>query len=232
MNKQTLIAYWEKFFRDLFVGSLIRLICYTGFGCCVGILSTFLFNLTSLNFLETSDWIKWISFGLVFIWNISFGFLHSFFLATIQIITQKLSEVTLGLQALLDLLSKEVLTKIKTLNKSYQKEDAARIFSQMGDNFLKNLELRGGLQGLLGSLFFGFIIKVLRFLFLKEIADRLLSIPGTEAATSDIESAVRHVGINKILEPIGDNLALAQFANFIFFLLSFGFPFFVLWFFT
>ena len=158
--------------------------------------------------------------------------MHGVFLAIIQIITKKVNEVTLGLQDLLDILSKEVLTKLKTLNKTYQKEDAARIFSQMGDKFLKNLELQRGLQGVFSSLFFGFIIKALRFLFLKEIADRLLAIPGTEATTSDIENAVRHVGINKILEPIGDNLALAQVVNFILFLLSFGLPFFIIWFFT
>jgi hypothetical protein len=232
MDKQALITYWKKFFADLFVGSIIRLTLYSGFGCIAGFFSTFLFKSISLSSLDISDWLVWIYLGLVLIWNICFGIFHGFIGATIQTISQKLHEVTAGLQDLLDMLSKEVLTKLNSLNKTYQKEEAARIFSQMGDNFLKNLELKGGVQGILGSLFFGFIIKVLRFLFLNEISDRLLAKPGNEATTSDIESAVRRVGVNKMLEPIGDNLALAQVANVVLFILSFGFPFFIIWIFT
>ncbi len=232
MDKKALVTYWKKFFADLFVGSIIRLALYTGSGCLAGIFSTFLLKSTSLDSIEISAWLEWLCVGLVLVWNICFGIFHGFFGAAIQTINQKLSEVTVGLQDLLDILSKEVLTKLNSLNKTYQKEEAARIFSQMGDNFLKSLELKGGIQGILGTLIFGFIIKVLRFLFLNEISERLLAKPGEQATTADIESAVRRVGVNKMLEPIGDNLALAQVANGILFLLSFGFPFFLIWIFT
>ncbi len=232
MNRQALVAYWKKFFADLFVGSIIRLTLYTGCGSLAGIFSTYLFKSTSLDALQISDWLEWFFIGLVLTWNIFFGIFHGFWGAAIQTINQKLSEVTVGLQDLLDILSKEVLAKLNSLNKTYKKEEAARIFSQMGDNFLKSLELKGGIQGILGSLIFGFIIKVLRFLFLNEISERLLAKPGDKATTADIESAVRRVGVNKMLEPIGDNLALAQVANVILFFLSFGFPFFLVWFFT
>ncbi len=232
MDRQALVAYWKKFFTDLFVGSIIRLALYIGCGCLAGVFSTFLLKSTSLDSLQISVWLEWLCLALALVWNIGFGFFHGFFGAAIQTINQKLSEVTVGLQDLLDILSKEVLTKLSSLNKTYQKEEAARIFSQMGDNFLKSLELKGGIQGILGSLIFGFIIKVLRFLFLNEISDRLLAKPGNEATTGDIESAVRRVGVNKMLEPISDNLALAQVANVVLFCLSFGLPFFLIWFFT
>jgi hypothetical protein len=232
MDRQVLVAYWKKFFADLFVGSIIRLALYIGCGCLAGVFSTFLLKTVSLDSLQISSWLEWLCLVFALVWNIGFGFFHGFFGAAIQTINQKLSEVAVGLQDLLDILSKEVLTKLNSLKKTYKKEEAARIFSQMGNNFLKSLELKGGVQGILGYLIFGFIIKVLRFLFLNEISDRLLAKPGNEVTTGDIESAVRRVGVDKMLEPIRDNLALAQVANAILFCLSFGLPFFLIWVFT
>lgn len=229
MDRKALVTYWKNFFADLFVGSILRLALYIGCGCLAGAFSTFLLKTTSLDSLQISAWLEWLCLALVLVWNIGFGFFHGFLGAAIQTINQKLCEVTVGLQDLLDILSKEVLDKLYSLNKTYQKEEAARIFSQMGDKFLKSLELKGGIQGIFGYLIFGFIIKVLRFLFLNEISERLLAKPGSMATTADIESAVRRVGVNKMLEPIGDNLALAQVVNVVLFCLSFGLPFFLIW---
>jgi hypothetical protein len=232
MDRQALIAYWKKFFSDLFVGSIIRLIFFSGVGFLVGIISSLFFKSTSLVSLDINSWFEWILFGIAIVWNICFGVFHGALAATIKIIHQKFMEATTGLQGLLDILSREVITNLKSVNKSYTKEEAAKIFSQMGNKFLNNLELKGGIKGTLGYLIFVIIIKVLRFFFLNEISERILAKEGKEATTSDIESAVRHVGVNKMLEPISDNLTLVQIANFILFCLSFGFPFFLIWIFN
>ena len=232
MDKQALIAYWKKFFADLFVGSIIRLIFFSGVGFLVGIISSFFLESNFLAPLEMSGWLEWSLLGFAIIWNIGFGVFHGILGAGLHIINQKMMEVTVGLQGLLDILSREVVVKLKSVNKTYKKEEAAKIFSEMGNKFLKSLELKGGIQGLLGFIVFGFIIKVLRFLFLNEISERLLAKPGSEATTSDIESVVRRVGVNKMLEPIGDNLALAQAVNIFFFILFFSVPFVLVWIFT
>ena len=232
MDRQALIAYWKKFFADLFVGSIIRLIFFSGVGFLVGIISSLFFKSTSLAPLDMSGWFEWILFGIAVVWNVCFGIFHGALGATIRIIHQKFTEATEGLQGLLDILSREVISNLKSLNKTYTKEEAAKIFSQMGNKFLNNLELKGGIKGTLGHLIFGVIIKVLRFLFLNEISERILAKEGKEATTSDIESAIRHVGVNKMLEPISDNLTLVQIANFVLYCLSFGFPFFVISFFN
>ena len=214
------------------IGSIFRLTLYIGIGILLGFFSTFLVKSISLDTLQISVWLKIVCISIALIWNISFGIFHSFFGAAIQIINRKISEVTDGLHDLCDLLSKEVLTKLNSLNKIYQKEEAAQIFSQMGNQFLKSLKLKRGIQGVLGYLIFSFIIKILKVFFLNEISEQLLKSPNNKTTTEDIENVVRRVGVNKMIEPISDNLALAQIANAILFFLTFGFPFFLIWIFA
>ena len=74
------------------------------------------------------------------------------------------------------------------------------------------------------------ILKALKFFFLDEVVEELEKRPADEIRTSDIEHAVRRVGVGVILSPITDNIVLLQFLIGVLMVLTFGVPFALLWF--
>ena len=70
---------------------------------------------------------------------------------------------------------------------------------------------------------FGTILKIIKFFFLDNVVEELSKKEG-DITSSDIEHAVRRVGVEMITEPIIEKFLYLQILNFILFALSFGVP--------
>jgi len=70
----------------------------------------------------------------------------------------------------------------------------------------------------------------MKILFLDNVAEELLRKPSDQITSSDIEHAVRRVGVEMMLSPITDTLMLLQILNGIFMLLIISIPFAIFWF--
>ena len=179
--------------------------------------------------LELGGWFQGVLLFMVFIWYGVFGTFHGLAASFISTINRKFSEAVGGLHDLFDLLSRDVLRNIPKLNQTMSKEKMAQKFDDFGQTFLRNLRLRKGIISWLAGIGFGAILKIFKILFLNNVAEELARKPGQEITPTDIESAVRRVGVETILTPVTDYLLLMHVINLALIVISFGVPFLLFW---
>ncbi|GJL79834.1 MAG: hypothetical protein NPINA01_28230 [Nitrospinaceae bacterium] len=224
MDKPALLNYWQKFFSDLFLGTFKKLFLFSLTGFVSGVLVLFVFKSTMIAELDWQAWLKTLVLVLVFFWFGGFGVFHGLISSVIHVVGKKFKEAVLGLHDLLDLFTREVMTRIPRFNKSTPREEIEKQFENIGRDFQNKLRLKG-ITGWISSLFFWVLVKALKILFLDSVAEELLKNPSDQIESSDIEHAVRRVGVEIILEPITDSLLLFQILNGVLVILIFAIPF-------
>ena len=228
MDKPTILKFWQSFFADLFLGTFKKLFLFSLMGIMLGLLALFIFKSTMVADLDWDGWVKTLVLIVFFLWFGGFGVLHGLLHAVILIAEKKIIEAVLGLHDLLDLFTREVIARIPKFNKNTPKEELSRQFDNIGKDFQQKLRLKG-IIGLVSSLFFWVLLKALKILFLDSVAEELLKNPSDQLSSSDIEHAVRRVGVEIILAPITDSLFLFQILNGVLIILSFIVPFGIFW---
>lgn len=228
MDKQQILQFWQKFFADLFLGTFKKLFLFSLAGFTVGLLTLLAYKWIVLAELEWEAWVKILILVAGILWYGGFGVLHAWIFAVAQVMEKKFIEAVHGLHDLLDLFTREVIARIPKFNKSTPREEIERQFDNIGKDFQNKLRLKG-ITGWVSSIIFWVILKALKILFLDSVAEELLKNPSDQITSSDIEHAVRRVGVEIILAPITDTLVLLQIANGILILLTFSIPFAIFW---
>ena len=228
MDKPTILKFWQSFFADLFLGTFKKLFLFSLMGIMLGLLALFIFKSTMVADLDWDGWVKTLVLIVFFFWFGGFGVLHGLLHAVILIAEKKIIEAVLGLHDLLDLFTREVIARIPKFNKNTPKEELSRQFDNIGKDFQQKLRLKG-IIGLVSSLFFWVLLKALKILFLDSVAEELLKNPSDQLSSSDIEHAVRRVGVEIILAPITDSLFLFKILNGVLIILSFIVSFGIFW---
>jgi len=228
MEKPQIFQYWRKFFADLFLGTFKKLFLFSLAGFAVGLMTLLAYKWIVLADLEWEAWIKTLILLSGILWYGGFGVLHAWIFAVAQVMEKKFIEAVHGLHDLLDLFTREVIARIPKFNKSTPREEMERQFDNIGKDFQKKLRLKG-ITGWISSIIFWIILKALKILFLDSVAEELLKNPSNQITSSDIEHAVRRVGVEIILAPITDTLVLLQIGNAILMLLTFSIPFAIFW---
>ena len=223
MKKKEIINYWNIFFADLLVGTFKKLLLFGLTGFALGLIGLFIMDHFVMEELEWSTWI--ISTVLVFSfgWYTGFGVFHGLIACIIQISRKKITEALAGIHDLLDLLTHGVVEKIPRFNKNIPRGQLEDTFDGIGKNFLEQLRLKRGVTAFLSRMIFGTILKIIKFFFLDNVVEEL-SKKEEDITSSDIEHAVRRVGVEMITEPIIEKFLYLQILNFILFALSFGVP--------
>jgi len=229
MEKTKILQFWRHFFTDLFLGTFKKLFLFSLAGLIVGVMTLLAFKWIVLAQLDWETWATTLVLLSVFLWFGGFGILHAEIFAVVQIVEKKFTEAVLGLHGLLDFFTREVISRIPRFNKNISKEEMARQFDNIGKDFQNKLRLKG-ITGWISSVLFGIILKALKFFFLDNVAEELSKKPSDQITSSDIEHAVRRVGVEIILSPITDNLILLQILNGVLMLLIFSIPFALFWF--
>ncbi len=229
IEKPKILQFWRHFFADLFLGTFKKLFLFSLAGLIAGTLTLLAFKWTLLADLDWQAWAKTLVLLAGFLWFGGFGVIHAWVFAVAQIMEKKFIEAVLGLHDLLDLFTREVIARMPKINKSTPKEEIARQFDNIGIEFQNKLRLKG-ITGWISSIIFWIILKALKILFLDSVAEELLKNPSDQITSSDIEHAVRRVGVEIILAPITDTLVLLQIGNGILMLLIFSIPFAIFWF--
>ena len=228
MEKPQIFQFWQKFFADLFLGTFKKLFLFSLAGFSVGLLTLLAYKWIVLADLEWEAWIKILILLSGILWYGGFGVLHAWIFAVAQVMEKKFIEAVHGLHDLLDLFTREVIARIPKFNKSTPREEIERQFDNIGKDFQNKLRLKG-ITGWVSSIIFWIILKALKILFLDSVAEELLKNPSDQITSSDIEHAVRRVGVEIILAPITDTLVLLQIGNGILMLLTFSIPFAIFW---
>ena len=223
MSKEEIITYWRRFFTDLLVGTFKKLLLFGLTGFALGLIGLFIMDHFVMEELEWGTWI--ISTVLVFSfgWYTGFGVFHGLIACIIQISRKKITEALAGIHDLLDLLTHGVVEKIPRFNKNIPRNQLEDTFDEIGKNFLEQLRLKRGVTAFLSRMIFGTILKIIKFFFLDNVVEELSKKEG-DITSSDIEHAVRRVGVEMITEPIIEKFLYLQILNFILFALSFGVP--------
>jgi hypothetical protein len=228
MEKSKIFQYWRKFFTDLFLDTFKKLFLFSIAGFTLGLLTLLTYKWFVLADLDWEDWAKTLILLAGILWYGGFGVLHAGVFAVAQLMEKKFFEAVHGLHDLLDLFTREVIARIPKFNKSTPREEIERQFDSIGKDFQSKLRLKG-ITGWISSIIFWIILKALKILFLDSVAQELLRNPSDQITSSDIEHAVRRVGVEIVLAPITDTLVLLQIANGILMLLTFSIPFFIFW---
>ena len=223
MSKEEIITYWRRFFTDLLVGTFKKLLLFGLTGFALGLIGLFIMDHFVMEELEWDTWI--ISTVLVFSfgWYTGFGVFYGLIACIIQTSSKKITEALAGLHDLLDLLTHGVVEKIPRFNKNIPRNQLEDTFDGIGKNFLEQLRLKRGVTAFLSRMIFGTILKIIKFFFLDNVVEELSKKEG-DITSSDIEHAVRRVGVEMITEPIIEKFLYLQILNFILFALSFGVP--------
>ena len=223
MSKEEIITYWRRFFTDLLVGTFKKLLLFGLTGFALGLIGLFIMDHFVMEELEWSTWI--ISTVLVFSfgWYTGFGVFYGLIACIIQISSKKITEALAGIHDLLDLLTHGVVEKIPRFNKNIPRSQLEETCDGIGKNFLEQLRLKRGVTAFLSRMIFGTILKIIKFFFLDNVVEELSKKEG-DITSSDIEHAVRRVGVEMITEPIIEKFLYLQILNFILFALSFGVP--------
>jgi hypothetical protein len=227
-EKSQIFQFWRNFFSDLFLGTFKKLFLFSIAGFAGGAITLFIFKWSMITDLDWETWVKTVVLLSCLLWFGGFGVLHAWFFAVAQIMEKKFIEAVHGLHDLLDLFTREVIGRIPRFSKSTPREEMAKQFDNIGKEFQNKLRLKG-ITGWISSIIFWIILKALKILFLDNVAEELLKNPSDQITTSDIEHAVRRVGVEIILAPITDTLVLLQIANGILMLLIFSIPFVIFW---
>ena len=223
MIKEEIISYWRRFFSDLLVGTFVRLFIFGAIGFFLGLTGLFIMDHFFMEELEWSTWI--ISTVLVFSfgWYTGFGTIFGLIACIIQTSSKKITEALAGLHDLLDLLTHGVVEKIPRFNKNIPRNQLEDTFDGIGKKFLAQLKLKQGVTAFLSRILFGTILKVIKFFFLDNVVEEL-SKKDSDITSSDIEHAVRRVGVEMVTAPIIEKFLYLQIINFILFILIFGIP--------
>ena len=223
MNKVEIINYWRGFFSDLLVGTFIRLFIFGAIGFTLGVTGLFIMDHFVMGDLEWNTWIVSAVLVLSFGWYTGFGTIFGLIACIIQTLSKKITEALAGLHDLLDLLTHGVVEKIPRFNKNIPRNQLEDTFDGIGKKFLEQLKLKRGVSAFLSRILFGTILKVIKFLFLDNVVEEL-SKKDSDITSSDIEHAVRRVGVDMVTAPILEKFLYLQIINFILFILSFGIP--------
>ena len=223
MNKEEIINYWRRFFSDLLVGTFIKLLLFGSIGFVLGLISLFIMDHFVMEELEWSTWIVSTVLVLSFGWYTGFGVFYGLIACIIQTSSKKITEALAGLHDLLDLLTHGVVEKIPRFNKNIPRNQLEDTFDGIGKNFLEQLRLKRGVTAFLSRILFGTILKVIKFFFLDNVVEEL-SKKESDITSSDIEHAVRRVGVEMVIAPILEKFIYLQIFNFILFTLSFAVP--------
>ena len=223
MKKEEIINYWRKFFADLLVGTFKKLLLFGFIGFVLGLTSLFILDHFFMKELEWNTWIVSTVLVLSFGWYTGFGVLYGLIACIIQTTSKKITEALVGLHDLLDLLTNGVVEKIPRFNKNIPRNQLEDTFDGIGKNFLEQLKLKRGVTAFLSRILFGTILKVIKFFFLDNVVEELSKKEGA-ITSSDIEHAVRRVGVEMITAPILEKFIYLQILNFILFTLSFAVP--------
>ena len=223
MSKEEIITYWRRFFTDLLVGTFKKLLLFGLTGFALGLIGLFIMDHFVMEELEWSTWIISIVLVLSFGWYTGFGILYGLIACIIQISSKKITEALAGLHGLLDLLTHGVVEKIPRFNKNIPRNQLENTFDGIGKNFLEQLRLKRGVTAFLSRILFGTILKVIKFFFLDNVVEEL-SKKESAITSSDIEHAVRRVGVEMVTAPILEKFLYLQILNFILFTLSFAVP--------
>jgi hypothetical protein len=223
MEKEEIIDYWRKFFADLLVGTFKKLLLFGLIGFTLGLIGLFILDHFFMEQLEWSTWIVSTVLVLSFGWYTGFGVLYGLIACIIQTTSKKITEALVGLHDLLDLLTHGVVEKIPRFNKNIPRNQLEDTFDGIGKNFLEQLRLKQGITAFLSRSLFGTILKVIKFFFLDNIVEEL-SKKEEDITSSDIEHAVRRVGMEMATAPILEKFIYLQILNLILFTLSFAFP--------
>ena len=223
MKKEEIINYWRKFFADLLVGTFIKLLLFGLIGFVIGLTGLFIMDHFVMEELEWSTWIVSTVLVLSFGWYTGFGVLYGLIACIIQTTSKKITEALAGLHDLLDLLTHGVVEKIPRFSKNIPRDQLEDTFDGIGKNFLEQLKLKRGVTAFLSRILFGTILKVIKFFFLDNVVEELSKKEGA-ITSSDIEHAVRRVGVEMVTEPILEKFIYLQIFNFILFILSFAVP--------
>ena len=223
MSKEEIITYWRRFFTDLLVGTFKKLLLFGLTGFVLGLISLFIMDHFVMEELEWSTWIVSTVLVLSFGWYTGFGVFYGLIACIIQTSSKKITEALAGLHDLLDLLTHGVVEKIPRFNKNIPRNQLEDTFDGIGKNFLEQLRLKRGVTAFLSRMIFGTILKIIKFFFLDNVVEELSKKEG-DITSSDIEHAVRRVGVEMITEPIIEKFLYLQILNFILFALSFGVP--------
>ena len=223
MSKEEIITYWRRFFTDLLVGTFKKILLFGLTGFTLGLIGLFIMDHFVMEELEWSTWIISIVLVLSFGWYTGFGILYGLIACIIQISSKKITEALAGLHGLLDLLTRGVVEKIPRFNKNIPRNQLEDTFDGIGKNFLEQLRLKRGVTAFLSRILFGTILKVIKFFFLDNVVEEL-SKKESAITSSDIEHAVRRVGVEMVIAPILEKFLYLQIFNFILFTLSFAVP--------
>lgn len=230
-KKQKIIKHWRDFFTDLFVGTFLKVFFYSLIGTALGFLSLWGFRWGVLGTVEWKPWVETTVWVLAFLWFPFWGIFGGVVSAAFQILWKKFVEIVGGMHDLLDLLTREVLAQIPRFSKQTPKEEMAKKFDNIGQDFLAGLKLKGGILRFVSRMFFGAILKVLKFFFLNNVVEELTKNPNDTVTSSDVEHAVRRVGVDLFLEPVHENFILIQILFVLFVIVMLGLPFGLLWYF-
>jgi hypothetical protein len=229
MNKPELIQFWQKFFADLFLGTITNLFLFGLLGMGLGLTFLLIFKSQVLGSLDWQGWIEMILLILSFLWFGGWGVVSALLFSIIQTVRKKFTEAVGGLHDLLDLFTREVMKRIPRFSKTTPKAELDKQFDNIGNEFKEKLRLKKGVLGWVSSVVFGVVIKALKFFFLDDVVEELKKKPSGEITSSDMEHAVRRVSVDMILSPITDNLFIVQIVIGIIILLTFSMPFALLW---
>ena len=218
MKKEEIINYWRKFFADLLVGTFIKLLLFGLIGFVLGLTGLFIMDHFVMEELEWSTWIVSTILVLSFGWYTGFGVLYGLIACIIQTSSKKITAALAGLHDLLG-----VVEKIPRFNKNIPRNQLEDTFDGIGKNFLEQLKLKRGVTAFLSRILFGTILKVIKFFFLDNVVEELSKKEGA-ITSSDIEHAVRRVGVEIVIAPILEKFIYLQILNFILFTLSFAVP--------
>lgn len=229
MDRPQLVAYWRNFFSDLLLGTFKKLFLFSMGG--MGLAALAGWGLDAW-YLEPTGWAplwQWLVLGLALVWFLLFGVLHGVVASILVIMNKKLREAVNGLHDLLDVLVKGVFAQYPTLSKRVTKRELGEKFDQLGQKFLEDLKLKGGLFSFIKRGIFRIIIRGLKFFFLDDVMEEIQKKAGDEVTRADIESAVRRVGVEFMLETIYDSLLVLHIGNAVLLLLFFSLPFMFFW---
>ena len=223
MKKEEIINFWRKFFADLLVGTFTKLLLFGFIGFILGLTGLFILDHFFMKELEWNTWIVSTVLVLSFGWYTGFGTTFGLIASIIKISSKKITEALAGLHDLLDLLTHGVVEKIPRFNKNIPCNQLEDTFDGIGKNFLEQLKLKRGVTAFLSRILFGTILKVIKFFFLDNVVGELSKKEG-DITSSDIERAVRRVGVEMVTAPILEKFIYLQILNFILFFLSFFIP--------
>lgn len=225
MDKEGVVTFWRKFFTDLLVGTFKKIVFFVFAGFFLGIATAYALDHWFIVPAEWNQWAQWTVFLFAVIWYGIFGVFHGLAACAMAVVGKKLTEMVSGIHGLLDILTRGVIEQFPKFNKQISREELAEKFDQMGQSFLLNLRLKGGITRFLAGIIFRIVLISLKFFFLDDVVEELSKKETGDITNADIEHAVRRVGVEMVLSPITDSLILIHLINCVFLLMTFGLPF-------